>query len=157
MAIYMNVEGCPGSSSEANHPKWIPIKTCEFPVNRPGVNTKPGKVTDRLRSNVVFPQITVSKEADKASPNLMRWMVSGDTRLVLIHFCKEKGDPILQLTLKETLVVDLTASVTSDEQPTETLKLDFTKIEMSFYEYDAKNKRQDPQTVLYDLLTATAG
>jgi type VI secretion system secreted protein Hcp len=157
MAIYMYVDKIPGSSSEKNHDGWIPIKTCEFPVNRLGVNTKPGKVTDRLRSNVVFPQITVTKDSDKASPNLMRWMVSGDPHEVKIAFCKEKGDPIMELTLKETLVVDLTASVTMDEQPTETLKLDFTKIEMSFFEYNAKNVQQPAQRVLYDLTTAQGG
>lgn len=154
MAVYMQVEGVDGSSTQAHHPNWIPIKYCEFPVERPGVNTTPGKVSDRLRSAVDFPDITMRKDADKASPKLMQWMINGQTKKVVIHFCKEKGDNILEITLYNTLITNLRATVNEDQQPEEELKLDFTKIDMKYSTYNSQNKFETAIPVTYDLSTA---
>jgi type VI secretion system secreted protein Hcp len=155
MAIYMQPDDVVGSSSEKQHSKWIPIKSCDFPVDRPGVNTVPGKISDRLRSSVIFPPISVTKDSDLSSPGLMIWMCNGVTKKVIIHFCKEKGDTVLELILYDTLITNLSTSVNADAQPTETIKLDFTKIEMSFFSYNEKNVKQNPTRVVYNLGTAS--
>lgn len=151
MAVYMQVEGVKGSSTEKNHVDWIPIKSCEFPVDRPGVNTVPGKISDRLRSAVDFPDITLRKDADMSSPNLMKWMVEGLTKKVIIAFCKEKGEEVLRLTLYDTVITNLNTTVNADEQPEETVKLDFTRIDMVFTTYNAQNKFGGNFPVNYDL------
>ncbi|HTF87364.1 MAG: type VI secretion system tube protein Hcp [Planctomycetota bacterium] len=156
MAVYMLVNGITGSSTESKHIDWIPIKSCTFPVDRPGVNTKPGKISDRLRSAVNFPAITLTKDADKSSPALMTWMVTGATKPVQIAFCKEKGDEILLMSLTDTLLTGLTATVNADEQPSEELKLDFTKIVMKFTTYNKENKFDKAIEVNYNLGTAAS-
>ena len=156
MAIYMLVEGVTGSSTEKEHKGWIPIKSCDFPVDRPGVNTRPGKITDRLRSSVIFPQITVTKDSDVASPGLMKWMVDGLTKEVTIAFCKEKGEKVTVIILTNTLVTNMQTTCSNDEQPNETIKLDFTKILMEYATYDEKNKPLAPAKVSYDLGTASS-
>ncbi len=146
-----------GSSTEAQHVAWIPIKSCEFPVERPGVNTRPGKVTDRLRSGVTFPAISLGKECDVASPGLMKWMVDGETYDVLIAFCKEKGEHIFLITLSNTLCTKLSTSCSGEDQPTETLSLDFTFILMEYSTYDIKGKTPATAKVTYDLEKAISG
>jgi type VI secretion system secreted protein Hcp len=157
MAIYMLVEGITGSSTDSEHKQWIPIKACDFPVKRPGINTVAGKVTDRLRTSVQFEDITVTKDQDVSSQPLMRWMVDGDSKNVTIAFCKEKGTEILRLTLENTMISDLKATVSGDEQPSETIQLDFTKISMLYKSYDKNNKPvAGPGAVGFDLETATS-
>lgn len=151
MAIYLLVAGIEGSSTEEKHVGWIPIKTCEFPVERPGVNTRPGKVTDRLRSGVTFPQITCGKECDKASFALMKWMVDGTSLEVKIAFCKEKGEEIFLITLTETICTKFSTSCSGDDQPTESISLDFTQIVMGYTTYNKAGKEPKTLTVGYDL------
>ncbi len=157
MAIYMQVEGIPGSATEKQHSSWIPIKSVDFPVNRPGVNTKPGKVTDRLRSAVTFPAITMSKDCDIASPELLRWMTDGLSKKVTIEFCKEKGDKICQIVLENTLLTEFKTTVSGEDQPSEGLSLDFVKIMVIYTTYDKANRPGNSAPVSFDLETATSG
>ncbi len=156
MAIYMEVEGINGSATESNHMNWIPIKSLDFPVTRPGVQTTPGKVTDRLRSAVDFEDITVTKDGDKSSPGIMRWMVDGLTKKVVIAICKEKGEEVMTMELEAALATNFSASASADEMPTETLKIDFTKIKMVWTTYDKANKKSGVVPVNYNLETAKA-
>ncbi len=157
MAIYMQTTPpIQGGVSQSHHPNWVALKYCEFPCERPGVNTTPGKVVDRLRSAVDFPDITLRKDSDSASGDLMQWIINGETKAVTIHFCKEKGELILELKLTNVLVTSLRSTVNEDQQPEEEIKLDFTKIEMKFQSYDAANKPGRVTTKIYDLATASA-
>jgi type VI secretion system secreted protein Hcp len=156
MAVYMKVVGIEGGVTQSSHPKWIQINSCEMPVVRPGVNTTPGKVVDRLRSAVDFEDITLRKDGDISSGHLMKWMINGETKEVIIHFCKEKGDTILEVKLHNTLLTNYRYSMRADDPLEEELKLDFTKIEMVYTSYDAKNTKMKPFPVGYDLATAAA-
>jgi len=55
------------------------------------------------------------------------------------------------------MISDLKATVSGDEQPSETILLDFTKISMLYKSYDKNNKPvAGPGAVGFDLETATS-
>jgi type VI secretion system secreted protein Hcp len=83
-------------------------------------------------------------------------MINGETKEVIIHFCKEKGDTILEVKLHNTLLTNYRYSMRADDPLEEELKLDFTKVEMIYTSYDAKNVKMKPFPVGYDLATAAA-
>ncbi len=154
MAVYMKVEGVTGDASQEAHAGWIPLTEMTLPTERPDVNTAPGNVSDRTTSAVNFNDLEISKSMDKASPQLMTWNIDGSTKKVIIEVCKEKGQLVLQLVLYDVILTNY--SSTSDEEGavTESINLDYTKIEYNYTPYTKDNVAGDPIGVEYDLETA---
>lgn len=167
MAVYMTckngagaAKGIPkkivGNASQKKHEGWIPLMSAKLPTERDGVNTAPGNVTDRTTSQVDFKDIEISKPMDKASPDLMKWNISGATYEVVIEICKEDGLVVLRMTLYDTLLTNYDSESDEEGKVEETLSMDYTKILMEFYSYKKDNSVDgDPKSVLYDLETAS--
>lgn len=167
MAVYMKCTGgkspgkidaeIKGNASQSKHVGWIPLQSAKLPTERDGVNTAPGNVTDRTTSQVDFKDIEISKAMDKASAGLMKWNISGATYEVCIEICKENGNPVLRITLYDTLLTNYDAESDEEGKVEESLSMDYTKIQMDFLSYK-KDNTSDPDnnvTVIYDLETAS--
>ena len=151
MAVYMQVEGVKGDVSQENHVDWIPLQEVKLPTSRPDVNTTAGNISDRTTSQVTFEDIEISKYMDKASPDLMKWNIRGDTKLVTIEICKENGAPVLQLVLKDVILTNYEPTSDEEGKVEESISLDYTHIEYNYTPYDAKNKAKPVQRAHYDL------
>ena len=166
MAVYMKcVEGVStkasinaeivGNASQTDHKGWIPLNSVKLPTERDGVNTAPGNVTDRTTSQVDFKDVEITKAMDKASPDLMKWNISGATYEVTIEICKEDGQVVLQVVLSDVLLTNYDQESDEEGKVEENLALDFTKITMEFVSYKKNNEEDRRDTVIYDLETAS--
>lgn len=167
MAVYMKCESgvtsgpmsinaeIKGNASQKSHAGWIPLESVKIPTKREGVNTAPGNVTDRTTSQVDFEDVEISKSMDKASPDLMKWNISGATYKVTIDICKEDGQVVLQIILFDTLLTNYDSESDQEGKVSENLSMDFTKITMEFISYKKDNSEDRRDTVIYDLETAS--
>ena len=156
MAVYMLVDDkdIKGSVSQSHHKDWISLQEMKLPTERPGVNTAPGDVTDRTTSAVDFKDVEITKYMDKASPGLMRWNITGATKKVTIHVCKEDGKTVLELVLHDVILTNYESSCDEEGKVEESIYLDYTKIYYRFTEYDKSNAATDTYEEVYDLETA---
>lgn len=143
-----------GAASQAKHVGWITLTSVKLPTEREGVNTAPGKVTDRTTSQVDFKDVEISKRMDKASPALMGWNISGGTYKVTIDVCKEDGLHVLRMTLFNTLLTNYDSEADEEGKVEESLQMDYTKIIMEFNTYKKDNTIDKTTSVVYDLETA---
>ena len=146
-----------GNASQKSHEGWIPLTSVKLPTEREGVRTAPGNVTDRTTSQVDFTDVEITKEMDKASPNLMKWNISGATYKVTIDVCKEDGQLVLQIILYDTILTNYDSEVDEEGKVEETIAMDYTKITMDFISYKKDNTEDRRDTVIYDLETAAGG
>ncbi len=144
-----------GNASQKDHVGWIPLSSVKIPTERDGVNTSPGNVTDRTTSQVDFKDVEITKPMDKASPDLMKWNISGATYTVTIEICKEDGQVVLRLTLSDVLLTNYDQESDEEGKVEENLSLDFTKVMMEFVSYKKDNTEDTHDTVIYDLETAS--
>lgn len=150
MAIYVQVEGIDGPVTETNHKKWLQVSSFGWAVGRPIV-TEPGRVADRANSKPSFAEIQVSKTYDEASPKLFSWSTIGAGKKVTIHFTKEDGSNFIEIVLESVIPSSYNIGAGNDGDPTESLSLNYTKIEIKRIPYDQNNKAGSPIPVGYDL------
>lgn len=158
MAVYLKYEGIDGEVTQQDHVKWIEVGSFQFGVGR-GISTPTGNAANREASHASVSEIVVTKSMDVASTKLFTESVTGSTgKKVEIHFVST-GDPGLtfaQYTLEDTLISGYSLSSGGD-RPTESISLNFTKVEFKMTPHDDKNKPGTPVTVSYDLATAKSG
>jgi len=154
MAVYMKVEDIAGDVSQKHHKEWIELVSVKLPTERPDVNTSPGNVTDRTTQAVDFQDVEIEKYMDKASPLLMAWNITGETRKVTIQLCKENGQTLLELILFDVILTKYESNGDEEGKVTENIYLDYTKIQYKYIPYKKDNTPGDPMVITYDLETA---
>jgi type VI secretion system Hcp family effector len=151
MGVFVSVTDIAGDAKFTKHEGWIVCESCTIPTTRPETQTTMGKTTDRTRANVDFEDVQLKKSMDKASPLLMSWNLRGDGRTVLIHFTDEK-EWYLELKLHTTILTKLDIDADQEGAATETLSLDFTKIEYRYRTKQTDGKKYDAATaIIYDI------
>ncbi len=158
MAIYLKYEGIEGEATHDTHKKWIDVSSLQFGVGR-GISTPAGASTNREASEPSISEVVVTKTLDGASPKLFTESVTGTTgKKVEIHLVStgNPGNTYVEYTLTNALISGYSVSSGGD-RPTESLSINFTKIEFKFIPYDDKNKGGTPVTVNYDLTSTKSG
>jgi type VI secretion system secreted protein Hcp len=154
MPIYMNYDGIEGESSATGHEKWIELQSFSWGEGRGLIGGQGGST--RESGTVNISDVNIVKMADCASPKLF---VAGATgtldKVVKIDFVRTaKGEEqvYMQYTLTGTGVSSYSISGNGSDRPTESLSLNFDKIE---YKYNAigDDLTGNPEIVSYDLAT----
>ena len=132
-ATYMS---CPSGKVPATTAKGgsIEISSFQFGVGR-GISSPTGGSADRESSAPSVSEIVITKSQDSASPNFFKSVAAGHSSLgtCTITFDKgsqPKGITYLTITLTNVLVSSYSISSGGD-RPTESITLNFTKIEYS--------------------------
>lgn len=155
MAIYLKYEGIDGEATHQDHKKWIDIHSLQFGIGR-GISSPVGSASNREASEPSVSEITVSKLMDAASPKLFTESATGSTGKEVKIDLVTTGSPGLTYvtyTLTNALVSGYSISSGGD-RPSESVSINFTKIEYKFTPNDDKNAQGTPVTVAYDLATA---
>lgn len=157
MPIYMKYEGIDGDVTESGHEKWIELNSFQWGVGR-GISSPTGASADRESSAPSISEIVVTKTSDKSTPKLMSEAVQGEGKTVEIHFVKtEKGKLTTYQTYKLTNTMISSYSQSSGgDHPSESLSLNFTKVEWSQTGLKADGSPGTPERGSYDLATAKA-
>jgi type VI secretion system secreted protein Hcp len=156
MAIYMNYQGIKGSSTATGYSDLIVLNSFQFGAGR-AITAAHSAGAAREASAPQVSEITVTKSMDKASPKLFAETVTGGLQNgVDIHFTTTTANKVTEFLVYKLANVGLSGysvSVGADGIPSESLSLNFTKIEMRFTGtgLDASGS---PATAGYDLTQA---
>ncbi|BCH35554.1 hypothetical protein MesoLjLc_74840 [Mesorhizobium sp. L-8-10] len=158
MAIYLKYEGIDGEATHDKHQKWIDVSSLQFGVGR-GISTPTGAAANREASEPSISEVVVTKQLDGSSTALFTESATGAVgKKVEIHLVNtgSPGNTYVEYTLTNALISGYSLSSGGD-RPTESISINFTKIEYKHIPYDDKNKAGTPVTVSYDLSTTKSG
>ena len=163
MTAYLKVNGnseLEGDITAAGLEKTTQLLSANFAVNR-SMNTQAGNVGDREGTKPSISEFWITKKVDKISPYLVRDAAAGITiPSVEIKFVNTGKDLSvyhvirLENVLISGYVLDHLHEEGSDTKPIETIKLNFTKIEVTNTPHSKDHKAGSPVTAGYDLETA---
>jgi type VI secretion system secreted protein Hcp len=160
MPIFMKYDGIEGDVTTAGHEKWIEVHSFQWGVGR-SINNSAASGADREGSTPSVSEVVVTKDTDSASPNLLRASLglkpADEGKTVNIDFCKtdtSQPEPYLQLTLENCLVSGYSTSSGGD-RPSESVTLNFTKVEFKNTGMGSANETGSPDTASYDMTTQT--
>jgi len=157
MPIYMNYNSLAikGDVTEGSHVGWVELNSFQWGVGR-GISSPTGASADRESSAPSVSEITTTKAQDIASVPLLNEALQGEGQTVIIDFCKtDKGNLEVYLTYTLTNCMISGYSISSGgDRPSESLSLNFTKIEFKSTPMGAAGAGESPASVTYDLATA---
>ena len=159
MAIYMKYASINGDSTAQSHEQWITCGSIQWGGGR-AIGTPTGSAKNREASMVSISEVVITKNQDGSSPELLKRSYVGtdgeDVTIDLTTTSNEGVNTIMQLKLTNTLVSGFSVSSGGD-RPSESVSLNFTKIESTFYNQAVEGTEADtPFAVTYDLATAVA-
>jgi type VI secretion system secreted protein Hcp len=135
-AAYIKFDGVDGEAQDRDHRSWSDLISFSQSQLVP-TNAATGRATGR----VVFEDIVVTKELDKASPKLAEAVAKGKVfPTVVIHWARVVPGGTTQTyysyELKNVQVTSYSigGSAPSDSVPTETLSLNFEEIKVTYTE-----------------------
>lgn len=170
MSIYLKFDDSKlnGNVSAQGLQDFIEIESFDFSAIRK-MNTHPGNTTDREGTKPAISEVIVTKRADKTTPILFQEATTGtalaSAEIKFVNTGKDLSE-YLTVTLSNVVIsryqlndeVSTTAEGESSQKdkPTETIALNFDKVEVKYTPYDESHNAQSPVSAGYDLKTAQA-
>jgi type VI secretion system secreted protein Hcp len=155
MPIYLNYNSIPGDVTADGHVGWIEVNSFQWGVGR-GISSPTGASADRESSAPSVSEITVTKATDISSTKLLNEAYQGEGVDAQLDFCKtDKGvlEVYMSYKLSDCMVSGYSISSGGD-RPSESLSLNFTKIEFKSTNMTDTNAAGSPDAVTYDLALA---
>ena len=155
MPIYMKYAALKGDVTADGHKDWIELGSMQWGVGR-GISSPTGASADRESSAPSISEITVTKAQDVATISLLNEAYQGEGVDVTIDLCKtDKGklETYLSYILTNCMVSGYSVS-TGGDRPSESLSLNFTKIEVKSDQMAPDNSGSTNAGIIYDLSTA---
>ena len=160
MAIYLQLGDIKGNVTAAGYEEYINIMSVSFGVNRQ-VNMESGAMANRERSAPNLSTIMLSKEADSSVTALFKAATTGaagnEATLKFVRTSADELQEFMSIVLTDCIVSGYNVSAGAEGAPMENIELSYSKIEVSFTDYDKSNKGGSPTRASYDLTTAKAG
>ena len=157
MPIYLQIDGIQGDATHEQHRKWMDIEAIHWNVSR-NMKTAAGSASNREASEPTISEIVLTKVSDSSSTRLFQEACSGRTgKRAVIHLVTtgNPGDTYIEYTLTNTLIANYSIDSNGD-RPLETIRLNFTKMEVKYIPYNDMHQPQSPMIASYDLATTKA-
>lgn len=159
MAIYMKYEGVDGTATHKGHEKWLTVNSLQWGAGR-AMTLIPGSTQNREGSTPSVSEVTFTKEMDGSSPKFFSFCCGLDNKgkKVEVDFVRtgSPGETYLKVKLTDTLVTGYSLSSGGDT-PSESISLNFTKIEMKYIPSGEDASAASPIVASYDATTAKVG
>lgn len=158
MPIYLQIDTIQGDATHETHKQWMDIEAIHWDVSR-NMNTSAGSTANREASEPTISEMVLTKVSDSSSTKLFGEACTGKTgKLATIHLVTtgSPGDTYIEYKLTNTLIANYSVD-TSGDRPVETIRLNFTKMEVKYIPYDEMNNPKSPMIASYDLTTTKAG
>jgi type VI secretion system secreted protein Hcp len=153
----MKYDGINGNVTADGFASHIALNSVNFGVGR-GISMEAGNMSNREATRPSISEVNITKFADTSVTSLFKESVSGSAgKTVVIKFVRTGADKIqeyMNYTLENCLVSGYSISADAEGEPVENIALSFSKIMISYNDFDAKNKTSNPQRVGYDLAVA---
>jgi len=150
MAIYLKLDGCPGSSTTDGFKDQIELHSFQWGA---GVGVGSARGGDRSTSEPSVSEITGTKNLDKSAEHLFKNLLMGNSIATgEINFTSaSKGTSVAYATLKlEDVIVSGYSMTSGGDFPTESISLNFTKFDWAFSGRDDKQVGKATH-LIYDL------
>ena len=158
MAIFMKFGDKKGDVDTTQYKEWIMCHSFQFGSGR-GIGSATASGGNRQGSHASVSEITISKNLDPASLHLWRDSLDGKLNTE-VHFSFTRADQdnseYLHVTLTDTGVSGFSISSGGD-RPSESVSLNFAKIEFKDTKVAVDGVASTPFAVNYDLTKQTAG
>jgi type VI secretion system secreted protein Hcp len=157
MPIYFQIDGIQGDATHETHVSWMDIQSMHWNVAR-NVNTLAGASTNREASEPAISEVTLTKVSDSSTTKLFQEACTGRAgKTATIHMVTtgNPGDVYIEYKLYNTLIASYTVG-SSGDRPSESITLNFTKMDVKYTPFDANNTAKSPMIASYDLSTAKA-
>ena len=158
MAIYIDIEGIKGDATHLKHQKWLDVDSLQWGVGR-AIMTPTGSAQNREASEPSVSEVTFTKSMDSSSALLFQEACAGSSGKKVVIDLITTGNPgnvYMQYTLHNALVAGYSVQSGGD-RPSESVSLNFTKIEMKYTQYDDNNKVVNNFPASYDLAETKTG
>lgn len=159
MAAYLKYDAVKKGESEATGHEgsagWIEIGSVQFGIGR-GISTPVGMGSKREASAPNVSEVTITKVMDSTSPLLFQEGLIGKAttaKIDLVQTGTTKLETYLEITMTNAMISGYSVSSGGD-RPSESISLNFTKIEYKYTPYDDAGKVGTPVPVTYDLTKA---
>lgn len=153
MAIFMKYGAIVGETTQVTHKQWIEVQSLQFGVGR-GISSGVGGGSKREASAPSVSEIVVTKTFDIASPLLLKESVGGKAVEVKIELTQTDNNgkhvAYQKYILTDTLVSGYSVSSGGD-RPSESISLNFTKIDSEYLNIDDKFAAKTTGHVIYDI------
>jgi len=137
--MFLKVDGVEGESPDHNHKGEIELLSFSYGATQPG---SAGHGGGSGIGKVQVHDFHFSKYMDKASPKLFEFCATGKHTPKVVLTCRKAGgdqQEYLIVTLSEVIVSSIQNSGSGgDSLPTESVTLNFSKIEISYKAQDEK-------------------
>ncbi len=112
---------------------------------------------NREASEPMVSEVILTKVSDSSSTKLFRTCAGRTGKTAVIHLVTtgNPGNTYIEYNLTNTLIANYSVD-SSGDRPVETIKLNFTKIEVKYTPYDENNTAKSPMIASYDLSTTKA-
>lgn len=131
MAIYMKYAAINGDVTTTGFTQYIELNSLQWGVGR-GVSMQSGSGEGRESSLPSLSEVTVTKDYDVASPDLLKEALKGEAKDVDIAFTRTNKsgtgvDKYLEIKMKDVIMSGLSMSSGGDK-PSESLSLNYSSI-----------------------------
>ncbi len=154
MALFMKYGSIDGNVETKGYEKWIMINSLQLGVGR-GISSPVGTSADREGSHPSVSEVVVTNEMDVATNKLLEDALGGAMNTeVQIAYCSTGKDEVkefLRYILTNTALSGYSVS-SSGDRPSESLSLNFTKIEIKYTSL-AVDESGNPASTNYNLAT----
>ena len=154
MPIYMNYDSLAvkGDVTAQGWVGWIELNSFQFGVGR-GIASPTGGSADRESSAPSVSEITVTKDQDSSTGPLVTAALQGEGVTVIIDFVKTSSGSLskyMEYTLTNAMISGWSTSSGGD-RPSESISLNFTKIQVDPTTLDATGTASNAKPVTYDV------
>jgi type VI secretion system secreted protein Hcp len=148
--FFLKIDGIKGETTDTQHKDHIQIESFSWGVSNSSTVTGGGGSAGKA----TFKEFTVTKKTDRSSPPLMLSCAAGThipSATFVVRRTATPGAPPAEgyyvITLNDVLISSFsTAGSGTDDKPTESISLNFAKIEFSYRPDDGS----DPVVVTFD-------
>lgn len=153
MAIFLKYGSVKGETTQSAHKEWIEVHSLQFGVGR-GISSGVGGGSKREASAPSVSEIVLSKTFDISSPLLLKEAIGGKAVEAKIELTQTdnsgKHVAYQKYILTNTLISGYSISSGGD-RPSESLSLNFTKIDSEYLNIDDKFNSKTTGHVIYDI------
>jgi type VI secretion system secreted protein Hcp len=160
MAIYMKYAALEGEVTATGYEKWVEIQSVQWGVGR-GISTpSAGGDSKREASAPSISEIVVTKTFDAFSPLALKEAVGGKGVEVKIHLTRtdDSGKHVaFQKYVLDNAMISGYSISSGGDRPSESISLNFTKVDSEYMKIDSKFKATTTGHVIYDIALAKSG
>jgi type VI secretion system secreted protein Hcp len=153
MAIFLKYGSINGETTQLTHKQWIEVNSIQWGVGR-GISSGVGGGSKREATAPSVSEITLTKTFDISSPLLLKEALGGKAVEVKIELTQTDNNgrhvAYQKYVLTDTLISGYSISSGGD-RPSESLSLNFTKIDREYLNIDDKFATKTTGHVVFDI------